>query len=183
MKNPLAPLRSPHRPQLDPRHRLRRSRSCGLPACCWRFARRPTTKLSSTRTVRPSAIRRSTRWLPIKPAPPVTRSIPAELFTRPLPVTGLMPLCVRKWSISSLATQARGSNLTFQHNHLRVSARLDPRRLCAELAPPGAAGEPHRLQARLMPRNGRWAKRHATRDLAIDPARGLALGPLEWQHP
>src|SRR6266436_6192841 len=33
---------------------------------------------SSTRTRRPSAIKRSTRWLPTNPAPPVTMSQPIE---------------------------------------------------------------------------------------------------------
>ena len=39
-----------------------------------RFASRPSAKLSSTRTARPSASSRSTRCDPMKPAPPVTRT-------------------------------------------------------------------------------------------------------------
>src|SRR5579859_7371636 len=39
----------------------------------FRFSGRPVAKLSMTTTSWPSASRRSTRWLPIKPAPPVTR--------------------------------------------------------------------------------------------------------------
>src|SRR5438270_7458544 len=38
-----------------------------------RLARRPVLRASRTRTRRPGAVRASTRWEPMKPAPPVTR--------------------------------------------------------------------------------------------------------------
>src|ERR1700739_3695098 len=40
--------------------------------CDDRFSGRPIAKLSITTTSWPSPSRRSTRWLPMKPAPPVT---------------------------------------------------------------------------------------------------------------
>src|SRR5579862_1187935 len=70
-----------------------------LPLCCLRLARRPTTKLSNARTARPCASKRSTRWLPMKPAPPVTKSIPVGGATSP-PLSGAS-LCGQKLLISS----------------------------------------------------------------------------------
>ncbi|CAN0855736.1 hypothetical protein LINGRAHAP2_LOCUS6315 [Linum grandiflorum] len=43
-----------------------------LPKWCIRFSFLPVKKLSITITLSPLPIRRSTRWLPTKPAPPVT---------------------------------------------------------------------------------------------------------------
>src|SRR5262245_35136850 len=46
--------------------------SFGSAATWSRFLRRPVLRLSRTSTRWPSARKRSTRWLPMKPAPPVT---------------------------------------------------------------------------------------------------------------
>src|SRR5215469_4700416 len=56
---------------------------------CSRLTSRPLEKSSSTCTSRPSASRRSTRWLPMKPAPPVTR---ARDLSRPAVTALLQPL-------------------------------------------------------------------------------------------
>src|SRR5688500_15871278 len=48
------------------------SSTAGLPWCCARLAWRPARMLSTTRTRKPRSTRRSTMWLPLKPAPPVT---------------------------------------------------------------------------------------------------------------
>src|SRR5215208_3054483 len=57
--------------------------TCGLLVCCLRLARRPTTK-------------RSARWLPMNPAPPVTRSNsspPPRWFYPYFPPPCKMPPC------------------------------------------------------------------------------------------
>src|SRR5262245_7172933 len=48
--------------------------SLGLSLCWTRLRGLPTSMLSTTRTERPRLSRRSVRWEPMKPAPPVTRS-------------------------------------------------------------------------------------------------------------
>src|SRR3990172_9467668 len=74
------PCRSPGRSA------VRRSCSCSLafPAAmaAFRKDRRPELRLSTTTENRPSAARASTRWLPMKPAPPVTRTA-SLLILRP----------------------------------------------------------------------------------------------------
>src|ERR1051326_5965750 len=49
--------------------------SAALPACCARLRRWPQAKLSTARTLRPRAMSASTKWEPMNPAPPVTRSM------------------------------------------------------------------------------------------------------------
>src|SRR5437016_5807585 len=44
----------------------------GFFACCARFSVRPPTRLSIARTAKPRSTSRSTMWLPMNPAPPVT---------------------------------------------------------------------------------------------------------------
>src|SRR4028119_100104 len=50
------------------------------------FSRLPVRRLSMQTTAYPSEISRSHRWLPIKPAPPVTRARGASLATAEAPV-------------------------------------------------------------------------------------------------
>src|SRR5487761_738969 len=51
------------------------STSRGSRSCCARLARRPPVRLSMTRTRMPRAKHKSTVWLPMNPAPPVTIAI------------------------------------------------------------------------------------------------------------
>src|SRR5207248_2197997 len=63
----------------SPGPKLRMSRvssaKSGLLACWETLASRPPTRLSMARTENPLSRRRSTRWLPMNPAPPVTTAI------------------------------------------------------------------------------------------------------------
>src|SRR6266545_6948206 len=58
--------------------------SLGLSLCWTRLRGLPTSMLSTTRTERPRLSRRSVRWEPMKPAPPVTRSSIWPTFFRGL---------------------------------------------------------------------------------------------------
>src|SRR5688572_4410212 len=55
-----------------------------------RFSRRPVARLSTIPTRNPSASSRSTMWLPIKPAPPVTTAYRCALTTRGNQVSRLL---------------------------------------------------------------------------------------------
>src|SRR3954454_3541358 len=88
-----------------------------------RFSRRPVEKLSSTLTSRPRSRSSSTRFEPMKPEPPVTRTGMALLY-------GRFPLCARP----------AGSEASAEHRLL-----LDPR---VESRDVGVRAEPVDRRAR-----------------------------------
>ena len=71
----------------------------------WRLPASPVSSVSMTWTRWPASTSRSTRWLPMKPAPPVTRTSPGEESSR------FMSLA---WDWSSCTGGPRGLILTRQ---------------------------------------------------------------------
>src|SRR5205823_7924323 len=71
-----------------------------------RLLRAPVEKLSSTRTRAPSARSRSTRWEPMKPAPPVTRNRSATRRLWHLTAVRLWPIMLQFFPGSASTTHA-----------------------------------------------------------------------------
>src|SRR5207244_177445 len=114
-----------------------------------RLARAPVEKLSSTRTRTPSERRRSTRWEPMKPAPPVTRNRSATRRLQQLPGVALSLLVLigyeGSWAAGARSRSVRPTSLAVRRRGGPVDlSRLLDHRPDGEIAPdPRTPGPSH----------------------------------------